>query len=130
MTETRYGAAMIIGNELELERYVDDEDTILPFYRIPLTGEFLAAWAVHRLRETGCRCKRLTAESSATVAKRATRADKDLVYYSADATEARLIRAGKACVLTLEFNKKEEEEDFIHFIADLICENQAQAKPV
>jgi hypothetical protein len=130
MTETRYGAALIIGNELELERYVDSDDTILPFYRIPLTGEFLAAWAVHRLRQMGCRCKRLAAESSATVAKRATRADKDLVYYSAAATEARLIRAGKACVLTLEFGKKEEEEDFIRFITDLICDSPSAAREV
>jgi hypothetical protein len=126
MTETRYGAATIIGNELELERYVDD-DTIIPFYRIPLTGEFIAAWAVHRLGQTGCRCKRL--ESSATVAKRATRSDKDLVYYTANATEARLIRAGKACVLTLEFSDK-EEEDFIRFIADLICDSPPAAKSV
>ncbi len=128
MTETRYGVAKIIGNELELERYVDD-DTILPFYRIPLTGEFIAAWAVHRLRQTGgCRCKRL--ESSVTVAKRATRSDKDLVYYTANATEARLIRAGKACVLTLDFSDKEEEEDFIRFITDLICDSPPAAKPV
>ena len=127
MTETRYGAATIIGNELELERYVDD-DTILPYYRISLTGEFIAAWAVHRLGQTGCRCKRL--ESSATVAKRATRSDKDLVYYTANATEARLIRAGKACALTLDFSDKEEEEDFIRFITDLICDSPPAAKSV
>jgi hypothetical protein len=129
MTETRYGAATIIGNELELERYVDnDDDTILPFYRIPLTGEFIAAWAVHRLRQSGCRCKRL--ESSATVAKRATRSDKDLVYFTANATEARLIRAGKACVVTLEFSDREEEEDFIRFVTDLICDSPPAAKSV
>jgi hypothetical protein len=84
--ETAFGAARVIGNEIEFERFVDREsDTILPFYRLQLTGEYLA---VRALRQSGCRCKRIGAVT--TAAKRITRQDSDLVYYVVHAASATL----------------------------------------
>ncbi len=78
-TETRYGMARIVdSNQLEFERY-ESSDTILPFYRLPLTGEHLAAWAVSALRKAGCTCKRSVVSTAGV--KRATRKDGQLVYY-------------------------------------------------
>ena len=59
--------------------------TILPFYRLQLTGEYLA---VRALRQSGCRCKRIGAVT--TAAKRITRQDSDLVYYVVHAASATL----------------------------------------
>jgi hypothetical protein len=128
MTETRYGTAHIVANELELERFVDESDTILPFYRIPLTGEYLAAWAVRALREKGCRCKRLAVVTTAS--KRATRADKELVYYIVAPMDATLVRGGLEIALSLKFTTREEESNFISFITDLMCDGVSSRKPV
>lgn len=128
MTETRYGTAHIVGNELELERFVDESDIILPFYRVPLTGEYLAAWAVRVLREKGCRCKRLAAVTTAT--QRATRTDKYLVYYIVAPLGATLVHGGEEIALSLNFKTQGEEDDFITFIADLMCDSPTLRKPV
>jgi hypothetical protein len=122
MTETCFGHAKIVNqHELELERYVDSSDTILPFYRVPLTGEHLAAWTVHGLRETGCRCRRLVGGNT-TGAKRVTRSDHKMVYYSTDALSVTLIRGGQEHAITFAFESKEAEADFIYFIAELMCD--------
>jgi hypothetical protein len=128
MTETPFGTARIVENEIEFERFVDREsDTILPFYRLPLTGEHLAAWAVRALRQSGCRCKRIGTVTAA--AKRSTREDSNLVYYVVYSTSATLIRGGKEQGLT--FNLSEEETGgFIHFITDLICDTPTQTAAV
>jgi hypothetical protein len=118
--ETAFGASRVIGNEIEFERFVDREsDTILPFYRLQLTGEYLAAWAVRALRQSGCRCKRIGMVTTAT--KRVTRQDSDLVYYVVHAASATLVRSGKEQELTFDLNRG-EAESFIHFIADLMCD--------
>ena len=122
MTETCFGHTKIVNHsELELERYVDSSDTILPFYRVPLTGEHLAAWTVHGLREKGCQCRRLVG-SNTTGAKRVTRSDHKMVYYSTDALSVTLIRGGQEHAITFAFESKEAEADFIYFIAELMCD--------
>ena len=128
MTDTQFGSARIVGNEIEFERFVDREsDTILPFYRLPLTGEHLAAWVVRGLRQSGCRCKRIGAVTAA--AKRSTRGDSNRVYYVVCSTSATLIRSGKEQGLTFDLSE-EEIGGFIRFIADLICDTPAQTVTV
>ena len=118
--ETAFGASRVIGNEIEFERFVDREsDTILPFYRLQLTGEYLAAWAVRALQQSGCRCKRIGAVTAA--AKRATRQDSDLVYYVVHAASATLVRSGKEQALTFDL-RGEEGAGFVRFITDLMCD--------
>lgn len=120
MTETLFGTARIVGNEIEFERFVDREsDTILPYYRILLTGEHLAAWAVRTLRQSGCRCKRIGMVTNA--AKRSTREDSDLVYYVVHPTSATLIRGGRVQESTFDLSGT-DTDNFIHFITDLICD--------
>ena len=123
MTETPYGLTRLVNhNELELERFVDAHDTILPFFRVRLTGEHLAAWAVHGLREEGCRCRRLT--GSAAVARRATRGDSQLVFYTTEGVTATIMRRGQEQALRFDtFETPEQEADFIRFIAELMCES-------
>jgi hypothetical protein len=122
-TETCYGTARLVNeSELELERYVDCSDTIVPFFRVPLTGEHLAAWAVRGLRESGCRCRRLVKGGSTLGAKRVTRSDQGMVYYSTDGLSATLIRGGKERALSFAFDSKDSEAEFIHFIAELMRE--------
>jgi hypothetical protein len=125
MTETCYGLALLVNhNQLELERFVDSSDTILPYFRVPLTGEHLAAWAVHGLRETGCRCRRLMGDVKG--AKRVTRSDHKIVYYFSDAVSATLIRGGGEHVIRFgEFESTEAEAEFICFIAELMCDKAA-----
>ena len=133
--------------ELELERFVDSDDTILPFYRIPLTGEHLAAWVVNNYHHNSssssegqggvCRCKRLIISASAhpTMAslRRATRKDVGLMYYYVEAVSVTVVCAGKERVVTFELDM-DEEEDFIHFVTDLLlpCDNPPllETKPV
>ena len=125
MTDTQFGSARIVGNEIEFERFIDREsDTILPFYRLPLTGEHLAAWSVRALRQSGCRCKRIGTVT--TAAKRSTRQDSDLVYYVVHPSAATLIRSGKEQSLTFELGGEEETGSFVRFITDLICDTAAQ----
>ncbi len=141
----QYGTARIVVSdnknhcELELERFVDSDDTILPFYRIPLTGEHLAAWVVNNYHSEGqggvCRCKRLIISASAhpTMAslRRATRKDVGLMYYYVEAVSVTVVCAGKERVVTFEL-EMDEEEDFIHFVTDLLllCDNPPESKPV
>ena len=131
----QYGTARIVmtdrnSYELELERFVDSDDTILPFYRIPLTGEHLAAWMVGRLGE-GFRCKRLILTSARTMAsvRRATRKDSGLLYYYVEAVSVTVVHSGKERVVTFAL-ESDEEEDFIVFITDLLCDDPPNAKPV
>ncbi len=120
----QYGTARLVNrNELELERYVDAADTILPFYRIPLTGEHLAAWVVNTMLQEGRTCKRLVNGITAGV-RRATRKDSKLVYYCiAEANSAVIIiREGKERTMTFEGLKdnQADEEHFILYITGLI----------
>lgn len=129
-TETRYGMARIVdSNQLEFERY-ESSDTILPFYRIPLTGEHLAAWAVSAMRKVGCTCKRLAISTVSSGVRRATRKDSQLVYYSVDPASVALVRQGREWTVSFHKLSSSDESDFIHFITDLICDDQPQAEPV
>ncbi len=130
MAETpSYGTARIVNqNELELERYVDS-DVILPFYRIPLTGEHLASWVVGELLQQGCRCKRLVNSSSAGV-RRATRKDSGLVYYSVGDASVTVIRNGNERVMAFSSLKDRDMEDFTRYVADLLCDDPPKAGPV
>jgi hypothetical protein len=126
MTETRYGLAQLVDhNELELERFVDSFDTILPYFRVRLSGEHLAAWAVHGLRETGgCRCRRLVGDAHG--ARRVTQNDHKLVFYSSDGLSATLIRGGREHVITFDgFESAEAKAEFIFFIAELMADTAA-----
>jgi hypothetical protein len=119
-TETCYGLARMVNEcELELERYVDSFDAILPFFRVRLTGEHLAAWLVHRLLADGCRCRRLVGGTS-TGAKRVTRRDHSMVYYSTDALSVTLIRGGAERAQSFAFESKESEADFVLFVVELL----------
>ena len=132
-TETRYGMACIVEstNELEFERYIDTpSDTILPFYRIPLTGEHLAAWAVDALRIVGCTCKRLIVPNISPGVRRATRKDSQLVYFIVDTASVTLIRQGKEWVVSFSKLSPSDESDFIHFITDLICDESPRPESV
>jgi hypothetical protein len=132
MTEThRYGSACILhdSNELELERYVDDSDTILPFYRIPLTGEHLAAWEVSRLEGQGLTCKRLATDTVTPGVRRATRRNSQLVYYTVAQSSVTLVRQGEESLITL-LELKDREQDFILHTIDLICDVPPQSKSV
>ena len=132
-TDTRYGMACIVveSNELEFERYLDTaSDTILPFYRIPLTGEHLAAWAVDALRKVGCTCKRLVIANMSAGVRRATRRDSQLVYFFVDTASVTLIRQGREWSVTFDKLNPNDESDFIHFIADLICDDSPRAESV
>ena len=139
VTTQNYGTVSIVlnsnnnscSNELELERFAD-ADTILPFYRIPLTGEHLAEWAVNALRmEEGCTCKRLVVANGITSGvRRATRKDSKLVYYcyhsceedSGSPPSATIIRNGKEKILTFDELKADpdKEEKFILYVTSLI----------
>ena len=133
----QYGTAQIVVADsdtttysLELERFVDSDDNILPFYRIPLTGEHLAAWAVNSSLK-GCRCKRLTTTTSDHRAmagiRRATRKDDGLVYYyyhHMESDSVTLVRAGKESVLKYGILTPQEQENFIHYITGLLCNDQ------
>ena len=136
-SDTRYGAAsIIIGSEssaeLELERFYDaSTDTILPFYRLPLTNEHLAAWAADALRKAGCTCKRLVLSEVSAGVRRATRKDQALVYYFLpNPFSVTLVRQGREW--TVEYGRlgPRDESDFIHFVIDLIGDDQSQAKTV
>lgn len=120
-----YGLARLVNrNELELERFdssTDDDAAVLPFYRIPLTGEHLAAWAVNALRLAGCTCKRLTSGVITAGVRRATRKDPTLVYYcSTGSDSATIVREGRERVLTFEFDARADEEDFILYITGFL----------
>ena len=142
VTTQNYGTVRIVlnsnnnscSNELELERFAD-ADTILPFYRIPLTGEHLAEWAVNALRtEEGCTCKRLVVANGITAGvRRATRKNSKLVYYynnhpcedsssSSNPPSATIIRNGKEQILTFDELKADpdKEEKFILYVTSLI----------
>lgn len=124
VTTPHYGTARLVNqNELELERFVDG-DTILPFYRIPLTAEHLAAWVVKTL--DGCTCKRLVVADGCTPGvKRATRKDAALVYYYVtDTSSVTFIRGGKAHVVSFAWfgDHLEKAEDFLLFITGLVCD--------
>ena len=77
--ETAFGAARVIGNEIEFERFVDHHPPLLP---TPTHGRVSG----RALRQ--CRCKRIGAVT--TAAKRVTRQDSDLVYYVVHAASATL----------------------------------------
>ena len=79
------------------------------------------AWTVHGLREKGCQCRRLVGGNT-TGAKRVTRSDHKMVYYSTDALSVTLIRGGHEHAITFAFESKEAEADFIYFIAELMCD--------
>ncbi len=125
MPETRYGLTQLVNhNELELERFVDQSDTILPYFRIRLTGEHLAAWTVRRLRAAGYRCRRLVGDTRS--ARRATQTDGRLVFYSSDDLSATLIRSGREQTVTFDkFETPQAEDSFIHFITELMCDTTA-----
>ena len=131
-TETRYGMARIVAesNELEFERYEDASDVILPFYRLPLTGEHLAAWAARALRNTGCTCKRLAISTVTPGVRRATRKDARLVYYNVGADSVTLVRHGGEWTVSLHKLSPSDESDLIHFITDLICEDPSRTELV
>ena len=129
MTDTRYGLARIInGSELELERYVDASDTILPFFRIPLSGEHLAAWTVRELRGSGWTCRRLVGRDT-KAAKRSSRNNSKLLFYFTDNASVTLVSEGKERVVTFALGAS-ETHDFIRFIADLMWDEEPKGQPV
>ena len=129
MADTRYGLArMINGNELELERFVDASDTILPFYRVPLNGEHLAAWNVRALRERGWTCRRLVGRDT-KAAKRSSRSNSRLLFYFTDDVSATLVSAGVERVVTFVLGVS-ETHDFIHFITDLMWDGEPAGQSV
>jgi hypothetical protein len=131
-TETRYGMARIVAesNELEFERYEDASDVILPFYRLPLTGEHLAAWASSVLRNAGCTCKRLAISTVSSGVKRATRKDAQLVYYNVDTDSVTLVRQGREWTVSFHQLSPSDEIAIIHFITDLVCEDPPRTELV
>ena len=139
-TTTQYGTAQIVvvdnnnnnttnSYSLELERFMDSDDNILPFYRIPLTGEHLAAWTVNNKRSEGCRCKRLTTTSNhramASI-RRATQKDGGLVCYHVESSSSdsmTIVSAGKASVVKYGILTPQEQDSFIHYITGLLCDD-------